>query len=833
MEVNGIRLYLFGTWRMERGNAEMTNLSRSARGLLARLALTHTPQSRLLLAGWLWPESPEETGRYNLRRTLSELRNALGEEANCLLSPTRETLSLDKNIIWCDVWEFDTAIAKKDCARAIELHTAPLLEAEYDDFWTPERTKRQEQVAQIAQVTASPVVRPATSALSRPESLPALIAPLVGREHDKNQVNERLKKSRLVTLAGPGGIGKTSLALEVAHTQIAQYPDGIHFVELAPLGRSEDIPLTLCQAFGLVLESESDPIAILQEYLKPKTILLLLDNCEHLTEPVARWCRTLLTHCEHLHILATSREPLGLPEERVWRVNPLTQDAAEQLFRERAEQEDDSADAEKNADLEKSAKNLMIAQLCHLLDGLPLAIEMVAMRARVLPLESLQDLLQKPLLSLRQLEYNTLPHHETLWTTFEWSYKLLPEAMQEIFVSLSLFASSFSVEMALEVGLCDVDTLFSLVNKSFLVRENDKYRMLVPLRQFAKEQVLSSGTKARYIDYFLRWTEQKTTTLLDHEKSKELIRELDNLRVALQMPTEDALNLAIALLPLWQSPGLVSEGIESLERLCTDKMPPKCQAWARYSQGVLYNVLGRINDSKEAYARATTHAQAEKDAECLAYIAFRMGTVCVKEYQHSEAERFLLDSVAYFSETNNLFYEANCLQDLGYCYRDWHNPNKDLDKATICIKRARELYLEIGEIRHERSAYSHLAHIAMTRRDFQTGVQILREILDSYSSNDFNYSDGIIWTLTSLGAGTRDLGQFDQSQAYLDEGLALGRLHMGKNVVWLLMELGRTAQARGDVPAAMAHYIACRDLAQTKGDSDFINQANIMLAELN
>jgi predicted ATPase len=834
--MQALRLSLFGMLRVERGNQEVTNLSRSAKGLLARLALTSTQQSRLLLAGWLWPESPEETGRYNLRRTLSELRNALGEDAACLLTPTRETLALEKTMLWCDVWEFDAAIAKKDYTRAIELHIAPLLEAEYDDFWAHQRTRRHEQYCDAGQKrdgaveTGRVITRPTqTSSL-----LPVLITPLVGREHDTNQVLERLKKSRLVTLAGPGGIGKTSLSLEVAHTLVNQYPDGVYFVELAPLGRSEDIPLALCQTFDLVLESESDPTIILQEHLCTKTVLLLLDNCEHLIESVATWCKMLLTYCEGLHILATSREPLGVPGERVWRVNPLTQDAAEQLFKERAESEsEENISTEQNIGTEQSInteQNIIVAQICHLLDGLPLAIEMVAMRARVLPLDNLQNLLQKQLLFLRQLDKDSLPHHATLWTTFEWSYCLLPKKMQNVFLTLSLFASSFSLDMALEIGLCDADTLFSLVNKSFLVRENDRYRMLVPLRQFAQEKALPSDSKERYVAYFLGWVESKTTTLPEHEQDKVISREIDNLRVALQMPTEASLRLAIASLVLWRSPSFVNEGLEILGRLCTPETPQKLQAWAQYSLGVLYNVLGRMNDAKKAFAQATTYAQAENDAKCLAYIGFRMASVCIKEYQYVEAERFLLDGIAYFSATNNTFYEANCLQDLGYCYRDWHNPNRDLDKATECIEKARKLYLQIGEMRHERSAYSHLAIIALARKDLVTGVQILKEIL--HSCKEFGYSDGVIWTLTSLGAGTRDMGQFDESQAYLEEALALGRLHMGKNVVWLLLELGRTAQAMDDITAAKTHYTACRDLARTKGDADFVKQATDLLAEL-
>jgi predicted ATPase len=341
-------------------------------------------------------------------------------------------------------------------------------------------------------------------------NLPLQLTGLVGREREISEVGRMLEDARLLTLTGPGGSGKTRLALAVASEVVEEYEDGAWLVELAPLSDPELVPEAVASVLGVREATGSPLLETLADHVRSRTILLVLDNCEHLIEACAGLVEELLRSCPNLSILATSREALGVEGETIFVVPPLSLPdprrlpavdglshyEAARLFVERARALRPSfALTEQNA--------VAVAQICHRLDGMPLAIELAAARVRVLSVEQIAKRLEDSF-ALLTGGRSTLAHHGTLGATMDWSHDLLSEEERVLFRRLSVFAGSFALEVAETVGSGGgigegevLDLLSSLVNKSLvLVTERDgeaRFRMLETVRQYASDKLEEAG----------------------------------------------------------------------------------------------------------------------------------------------------------------------------------------------------------------------------------------------------------------------------------------------------------------------------------------------------
>jgi predicted ATPase len=327
-------------------------------------------------------------------------------------------------------------------------------------------------------------------------------ADFVGRQEELTRVGTLLAASRLVTIAGPGGVGKTRIALMAAAQEADRHPDGRWIVELSGLRDPALLPSTVAGVLGLPGQDPRSALDVVLEYLKDRRLLLILDTCEHLLDACATLIHAVLRAAPRVTVLTTTRQPLDMPSEHVFAVAPLpvpdtgpVSDAVE-LFGLRA-----AAVVPGFTVTEQNAADVI--RLCGRLDGIPLAIELAAMRLRTLRLPELVRRLDHRFAVLNGGKPDAPPRHQTLRTAIEWSHELCSPAERRLWARLSVFAGTFSVAAVEEVCAAVslerpdvVSALIGLVDKSVVVREGEHYRMLDTLREFGAERLASSGELA-------------------------------------------------------------------------------------------------------------------------------------------------------------------------------------------------------------------------------------------------------------------------------------------------------------------------------------------------
>jgi len=442
---------------------------------------------------------------------------------------------------------------------------------------------RPEQVFQLEAGGLAPAFPP-LGTLDNPElpnNLPGLPSAFVGREREVGDVRSLVGSARLVTLTGAGGCGKTRLALQAAADLLDGTGDGVWFVELAPLTEAGQIPGAVAAVLGLADQGgKQPPVESLAEALREQDTLILLDNCEHLIDEAAKFCAQLVRDCPGLHILATSREPLGIDGEHVYRVPSLSLPLAEaedtddiaaadavRLFVDRARAQDPGFILD-----ETSAP--LVASVCRRLDGIPLALELAAARLSSMSIRQVSERLDQRFRLLTGGSRNAMPRQQTLQAAVDWSFELLAGPEREALRRLSVFAGGFELDAAEvicaagDVDVFDVlDLLGSLISKSLVVADRTpgsvRYRMLETIRQYAAQELLRSGGEAevlaardRHAGYFLGLAEQAAPALSGHGQGTWLRRldvEWENLRaaaahLAAQERTDDVLQLGVWLL---------------------------------------------------------------------------------------------------------------------------------------------------------------------------------------------------------------------------------------------------------------------------------------------
>ena len=435
---------------------------------------------------------------------------------------------------------------------------------------------------------------------ARPHNLPAQLTSFIGRQGEMAEIKGTLLRAapvtRLLTLSGPGGTGKTRLALQIAANLIDEFPDGAWFVDLAPLSDPERVPGAVAAALGL-REVPWRPLGeLLADYLRLKKLLLVLDNCEHLVEACARIAQALLQAGAEVKILATSREPLAIPGEVVYRVPTLSlpdpqappaaeaisQSEAVRLFAERA--------AAARPDFAVTdAIAPAIVQICTRLDGIPLAIELAAARLRALSVEQIADRIEDRFRLLTSGSRTSLPRQQTLRALIDWSYNLLTEEERKLFQRLAVFSGGWTLEAAEAtcsgegIGEFDLlDLLAHLVDRSLVVVEEPeglpRYRLLETIRQYAAEVLDESDRSAywrsRHLDTYLTLAEEAGLVLRSSQDilwMERLEKEHDNLRAALETAwqggeTQAVLRLGAALYYFWYRRGHIQEGMQHLQQ---------------------------------------------------------------------------------------------------------------------------------------------------------------------------------------------------------------------------------------------------------------------------
>jgi predicted ATPase/class 3 adenylate cyclase len=440
---------------------------------------------------------------------------------------------------------------------------------------------RPEQVFQL-EADLLPASFPALASLDNPDlpnNLPGQLSGFIGRERELAEVLALTGSARLVTLTGSGGSGKTRLALQAAVELLDSAADGVWFADLAAVTDGSQVPGAVAAALRQPDHSRPEAIASISEMLTCQDAVILLDNCEHVIEDAARLCEQLIRHCPRIRFLATSREPLGLEGERVYRVPSMSLPpkdaiaAAElsgsdsvKLFVERARAH------EPGFTLDDTAAPL-VATICRRLDGIPLALELAAARLSSMSLRHLSDRLDQRFRLLTGGNRNALPRQQTLQATVDWSFDLLSQPERETMRELSVFAGGFELEAAeaiCAVGGIDavevLDLLGSLVDKSLVLAEHTaesvRYRLLETVRQYAAQELFKSvgaaelmAIRDRHAEYYLRLAEEAGPALTGSRQRYwlcQLDADWENLRAAFaqlagQGRTSDVLRLGTSL----------------------------------------------------------------------------------------------------------------------------------------------------------------------------------------------------------------------------------------------------------------------------------------------
>jgi predicted ATPase/transcriptional regulator with XRE-family HTH domain len=655
--------------------------------------------------------------------------------------------------------------------------------------------------------------------------LPIPRTSFVGRDRETEEVIRVVSESRLVTLVGAGGSGKTRLSLHVA-SQVAQsFADGVGFVALAPLTNPALVPMALASALDLPAREGSVADAV-AHVLRPKHMLLVLDNCEHVLEAVERLADTLLTHCPRLHLLATSREPLNLADEAIYRLPPLAlpeqaakalQTIAEspsvQLFVARVQSALPSfALGDHNAQ--------DVALICRRLDGMPLAIELAAARMNLLTTHQIAERLDDRF-RLLTTGSRAEPRHRSLHLALDWSHDLLDINERTLFARLAVFSGGWSVEAMeaiVDFGFTTIDSihdpkskiqnsldiLLSLINKSLVTveRRGDtpaRFGMLETVREYAREKLVASGDtpalREQHLQYFASLFEQAEPQLHRAAQIAWLATfeaDQDNARAALACACERAdaaaielgYRLVLALSHYWHVRGQWDESRSWMQRLLElPNQPARSAARARILALAVHwsSPAERQNLLDESMALC----RELNDLSGLAFAHFQHGLLGWVGADIAQAREAFAASLVLYRSLNDEPMLARLLADLAE-FEQVHLDDRPAAKQHFAesLQYARDL----GDMRNIGLALAHLGDIAMEQGDvFTTQIYCAEALSVSADLGDF---EGMSWSLNGLSIAALGLGNTAQAIQLGEESLRLSREwsaehHVAIRTYWL------------------------------------------------
>src|SRR5918996_1508647 len=614
-------------------------------------------------------------------------------------------------------------------------------------------------------------------------NLPATFTSLIGRNKDIAAVHDYLTNPdiRLVTLIGAPGIGKTRLSIASARESLAEFSDGVFFIALAPLDQPSLIPSAIAQALGYIEKNNLSPEERLMEGIANKRMLLVLDNCEHLIEDVAPLAASLLSACSRLKILTTSREALRIPGEWLYSVPALdmpkensvvdietiSEFPAPVLFAERARAV--------RSDFALNAENIRaVAAICSQLDGLPLAIELIAARVKTLSLEQIAARLDARFALLTSGSRIGPSRQQTLRATLDWSYELLTETERELFRQLSVFVGGVTLEALEAVALLDsnqsiLDALSRLVDKSLLLVEQQdqpRYRFLEPIRQYARDKLDETGEsnliQDRHLNHYLRVAEEAEPYLFgarQQDWKNRLEWDHDNLRVALAWSLESnqfeaGLKMAGALAWFWHNKGHLSEGNLWLEKILAAGIgnQGKERAKALRASSILSTGTGDYIRAR-AFAESSIKLYREiGDNRSAGLVLADLGASLHWDGKEEEAIESLEESLRLLRATGERWGIAYALLWLG---DTWFRMG-DIERAATSWEESLRLTQELGDDYLMGWSLGGLADVARLRADYKRATGMFKESLSLYQSSGDKF--GPPFSLEALGLVAVALG---------------------------------------------------------------------------
>ena len=712
------------------------------------------------------------------------------------------------------------------CERALaaELDVPPQRETTALYHWI--RQQSNEATATAARITNLPI--PLTSFVGRTEATAAI----------KRLLNPTIGKTRLLTLTGAGGSGKTRLAIQVATDLIDRFADGVWWVELAALTEGEQVARAVAKALGVTQRPQEPAVQSVVNFLGEKQLLLVIDNCEHVIAASAQLAGDLLSRCPHLQILTTSREALNVAGEMIWQVPTLGLPIPQQvvltdlllqfecirLFVERAS----AVQPGFHLTLENAPA---VVNICTQLDGIPLAIELAAARVKVLPVEQIAARLTSAIGAigarfalLTQGSRTALPRQQTLRAAIDWSYDLLTEAERHLFHTVAVFRGGFTLnalEQVINTGSAPsiIDLLTQLVDKSLVIvepqGEENRYRLLETLRDYALAKIADSvearAIHQRHAEVFLDLAQRAEPELLRAQQQRWLTRletEHANLRAALAylLTAEDralALRLATALHRLWDYRGDVSEGREWLRKTLADRgsAPLEAQTKALNAAGWLAYRQSDLAEAQRCHEEALFLAEQAEDEIGIVDTLQHLAVIEMDQGDYGIAQERIEKSLTL---ARTLAYQqgiARALTRLGGLA--W-----DQDRITAALAYRRES-LSIEQ------ALGNQVNMAMGF----LGIGDAERFLGNVEAAQANYEESLKLSKALghkglMGAALKGLGMlafkqeaYAQARHFGEEALRIfrevgDRAHIG----FALTNLGDVAHKSGDERQALAYY---------------------------
>ena len=625
-------------------------------------------------------------------------------------------------------------------------------------------------------------------------NIPVPLTSFVGREQELKEIAGLLSASRLLTLTGSGGVGKTRLAIHTANDLIGTFKDGVFWVGLVGVLDENLIPQVIAGSLNVREVSDEPLMETLKTYLKPKQVLLVIDNCEHLIRDCAHYVEQLLAACPKLKILATSIEALGIFHETTWQVPSLPLPEMQRSLSPRELQSYSSielfnvrAGNARNSFVLDERNASSVAQICHRLDGIPLALELAAARIKVLSVEEIAARLDDRFSLLTAGSRTAVPRHQTLRATLDWSHDLLTEAERVLFRRLAVFAGGFTLEAAESVcsqGMKQsdiLDLLGRLVDKSLVVVEQvsdlgeTRYRLLETIRQYALEKLAGAGeareTRDLHLEFFAQFAEFAEPKMFGWESPRwyrKLDQELDNIRTALEWATNSgkadvALNVDGSLVYFWFAHGLGgSEWHDRVQQALSrpeGKKPSLARAKALNGLGFMYWADVYPTDRRSELEEALRIGKEMNDPRTVATALRNLGLLENIQGNYAEARTHLEQSLEIWRElglegktgsTWTLIFLGDAA--LNHSNPDWA---RSLYEETVAFLR------ELGDLNFLAYSIRRLAQLMWHEGRYDDAIVQLQESLKL--NQDVADPRGVVACLAGFAAVAVGRGQFPRA----------------------------------------------------------------------